>query len=249
MKKTLLVVAFVGAVVLAVGVSGYAYAQGNEPPTLPFGNGGRGGNGSQGGPDRELIETYMHDALAEALGVTAEELTALHDSGESMQTLLEEQGLTFEEFRALMDDARSVAITAAVADGAITQEQADLIQSHAQDAEGRFAGRDGDRGQGGFGEDNPLQDYMQSAMADALGLSVEELDAMCENGTGLRQYAEEQGLSQEDMQAAMQAAFSSAVDAAVADGAITQEQADQIQERGGQGGRGGRGGSHGPRSK
>jgi len=32
MKKTLIVLALVGALALAVGVIGYAYAQGNQPP-------------------------------------------------------------------------------------------------------------------------------------------------------------------------------------------------------------------------
>ena len=39
MKKTLVVLAFVGAFALAVGVSGYAYAHGNQPPENPFDRG------------------------------------------------------------------------------------------------------------------------------------------------------------------------------------------------------------------
>ncbi len=107
MKKTFVVLALVGALALAVGVSGYAYAQGNQPPVNPFGHSGRFADRSQGKMAGELLGTYMHDALAEFLDITPDELTALHESGGTMQTLLDEVGLTFEAFRAQMDQIRA----------------------------------------------------------------------------------------------------------------------------------------------
>lgn len=136
MKKTLLIVAVVGVAALVLGVAGYAYAQDDDPST-PFGRGGFGQHGGFGpgmmGWDGDAEYGPMHEtmeaAIAEALGVTVEELEAAHDAGKTAWDIAEEQGLTEEEFGTLMFDARKVAIDQAVADGTLTQEQADWMQS------------------------------------------------------------------------------------------------------------------------
>jgi hypothetical protein len=141
MKKTILIVAAVGIVALmlgGVGYVGYAYAQDDDPDT-PFGRGGFGHHGGYGhhggfggwagegeyGPMHETMEA----AIAEALGLTVEDLEAAHEEGKTAWDIAQEQGITEEEFSTLMFDARSAALEQAVADGTITQEQADWMQS------------------------------------------------------------------------------------------------------------------------
>lgn len=142
MKKTLILVAVVGIAVaaLAFGAAGNAYAQ-DDTPEFPFG--GRGGFGRHGGRggfgvgmmgwDGDGEAGPMHDAMssaiADALGMTVDDLLAAHAEGKTAWDLAEEQGLTAEEFSTLMLDARNAALAQAVADGTITQEQADWMQN------------------------------------------------------------------------------------------------------------------------
>jgi hypothetical protein len=75
----------------------------------------------------------LHDAMiaamAEAFGMTPEEIQAAHDAGKTMWDIAEEQGLSADEFQALMIEARTKALEQAVAGGLITQEQADWMLS------------------------------------------------------------------------------------------------------------------------
>jgi len=144
MKKILIIVAVAAVVVTTLGMAGYAYAQDTLPPDprvpfsadMPGGRGGRGGHGGHGagqrgsgmnaGGDMGLLEDYMHPAIADAFGLTVDELDALHEDGVTLWQYAEGQGLTSEEFRPLMQAASATAINNAVADGVITQEQADF---------------------------------------------------------------------------------------------------------------------------
>jgi len=130
MKKTLMFVALVGVVALALGVTGYAYAQ-DDDPSSPFGRGGFGPGMMGWAGDREFgpLHETMEAAIAEALGISAEELEAAHDEGKTAWDIAQEQSLSAEQFSAMMSEARSAALQQAVADGTITQEQADWMQS------------------------------------------------------------------------------------------------------------------------
>ncbi len=134
MKKTILIVAVVGIVALILGGVGYAYAQDDDPSTpfgrgfghhVEFGKGMFGWDDDDYGPMHETMEA----AIAAALGMTVEELEAAHEEGKTGWDIAQEQGLTEEEFSTLMSDARTAALEQAVADGTITQEQADWMQS------------------------------------------------------------------------------------------------------------------------
>jgi uncharacterized protein YidB (DUF937 family) len=80
------------------------------------------------------------------------------------------------------------------------------------------------------GARDQLHDYVFQAAAEALGLSVYDLQAKLDDGQHLAQIAEEEGIGQEDLPAFMQEAWSEAVQAAVADGVLTQDQADAVLE-------------------
>ena len=146
MKKFLVISAVAILAVLVLGVAGFAYAQSQTPPP-PDGPtygpgmmgrwGGRGfGQGMMGrwsrggyGPMHE----YMVDAFAEALNLTHEELEAKLGDGETMWSIAQAQGLSDEEIADLMVEARTKALEQAVADGALTQEQADWMIQRMQE--------------------------------------------------------------------------------------------------------------------
>lgn len=112
-----------------------------------------------------------------------------------------------------------------VTDGEITQEQAD-----------RFLAR--------IAEREALQgvidrDLIKQAMADELGISVEEMQAAKEDGTTLEELAEANGTTVEAVKEAGQAEKEAQVQAALDNGDITEEQAEQLLN--GRGGRGGNG--------
>lgn len=125
-----------------------------------------------------------------------------------MEALLaKELGISLEELRQARQNASEAALQAAVDDGKFSQEQADLIQAR-----------------------QAVRNYIdrQTLEAQALGMTVEELQAAREEGKFFPELIKAQGLSQEEFQSAMQAAYEEAINQAVADGVITQAQADLL---------------------
>jgi len=143
MKKVLSVGLVLAVLMVTFGLVGAAYAQSQTPPapenTYGFGMmggqgrhggmmGGRGVAGSQPGVYGPLHE-YMLSAIADVFGLKPEEIQSAHDAGKTMWDLAQEQGLTQEQFVEKMLEARTQALEKAVADGVITQEQADWMLS------------------------------------------------------------------------------------------------------------------------
>jgi len=91
-------------------------------------------------------------------------------------------------------------------------------------------------GMRGFGprDGGILADYhdvMLQPVADALGLSVDELNAELAAGKRLWEIAEDKGVDAQTLADAKQAGREAAIAQAVRDGVITQEQADQMLSR------------------
>ena len=93
---------------------------------------------------------------------------------------------------------------------------------------GMGAFQPGGTGELGFGGE--LHDYVFQAVAESLGLSVEELGARLADGEGLPAIAQELGLAEDDLPTLLEQARSSALAAAVEGGLLTQEQADWMVE-------------------
>lgn len=212
-----------------------------------FGHHGRGGHGLI---DREAAR----ELLAEELGVTVEDLEAAHDAvmeavqaedgrpdRDEVKALLAEQlGVTVEELEAAEDAVQEAMLAQLVADGTITQEELDEMLAMQELRE--------------LGKEIFSRDDAQAVIAEQLGLTVEELAAAHDEGTRLSDLAEQQGVDLETVMTAVSDARTAAIEQAVADGTITQDQADILLSQDGpgfggrgHGGHGGRGGHGGPR--
>ncbi len=214
------------ASVFAFSYTSNAWAQDTAPDAeAPDFFGHRGGRGFPVNPPVRLDNEFLLDAL----------------------------GISAEELQDAVDEAGKAALENAVAEGLLTQEQADALL--ARGINGRF-GMLG--GRMGFAEGS---DYM-TFLADALGVSVEELQSAfadaqsasvaeaVEQGSitqeqadmmiamqALKDYIDPQalfedvtGMSVEQFQEARQVALQEAIQSAVEAGVITQDQADQILE-------------------
>ena len=235
-----LVIAMFGATVAFTAAPGAI-----EDAVNHFGNRNGEGRIGDGVIDREALK----EVVANALNMTVAELDAAHEAGQRLPEIAEAQGVDIADVQAAVEAARAEMIEEALAAGLITEEQAELMLSR----EGGFGSPGGRRG--GHGPRILDRDIVSQTVADALGITVEELGAAHESGQTLTELADELGVDIADVEAAVQAAFEEALDQAVVDGLITTEQADQIRERmangegfGLGGPRGGRGhGDHGGR--
>ncbi|MBX7254369.1 MAG: hypothetical protein K1X50_20485 [Candidatus Promineofilum sp.] len=119
--------------------------------------------------------------------------------------LAEALGITVEELQAARETAYAAYLADAVAAGEITQAQADELLAQQR-----------------------LSSYIdhEALVAEALGLSVDELEAALAGGQSLSDLMTAQGLTAETLQTALQTAYEAAIARAVADGVITQAQAD-----------------------
>ena len=173
-------------------------------------------------------------------------------SGDHEEALADALGITVEELEAAYEEAWNAVLAQAVEDGALTEEQADELQSR-----GLALGH-----RGWFGRSGDAN--VDALLADALGISVDELNAarIEARGTLLEQAVADGDLTEEEanllmareatrpyVEEAMAAAYTSAIEQAMEDGAITQEQADLLLEESANPGArsffGGRGGHRG----
>lgn len=192
--------------------------------------------------DREAVKT----AVSDTLGLTIEEIREMKAEGLTFEEIAAAQGVSLEDVEAAVQAVVTEAVENAVAEGTITQEQADLMLERAGTF-GRHGRSFGGAKPFGRGSGNLLGDLdMNAVIADSLGITVDELEAFQADGLRLTDIADELGVEMSEVETAVQAAFEAAVGQAVEDGTLTQNQADQLLERGGRGfSRGGRGGFRG----
>jgi len=155
-------------------------------------------------------DTFL-DALASELGVSRDELTA---AGKA---------------------AATTTIESALADGDLTQERANRLKARIDEADGNGCGILGHGlafGRGfvhgferGFGK-GLLSGDVWDAAADVLGVESADLRGDLRDAGSLQAVAEGQGVSYDDVKAAIVGAVQSDLDAAIADGKVTEERAD-----------------------
>ena len=157
-------------------------------------------------------ETFR-DALADELGVTADELVA---AGQA---------------------AANATIDAAVAAGDLDEDRADAIRERIAEAEGSECIGFGHAFGRGFGigfERGAIRGFLGGdvfeAAADALGVESADLIGELRDAGSLEALAEAQAVSYDEVKSSILAAVQADLDAAVAEG-LDQERADEVIER------------------
>lgn len=76
------------------------------------------------------MHTFIWDAVAAKLGLTSDQLTAEVNSGKTLAQIAEATGVKRADLVAALEAAHKASLAQAVADGALTQAQADSLLSH-----------------------------------------------------------------------------------------------------------------------
>jgi uncharacterized protein YidB (DUF937 family) len=156
MKTTVKIAVIMGVVVLALAAlgAGFVFAQ-TSTPTAPWGGGYGPGYGMMGGGYGMMgnfaqngdgygwmqnmhqwmltsggMHTIVWNGLAEALGLTPDELNAELASGKTLTQIAEAQGVSQDQLTAVLETSVKAGLDKAVADGVLTQAQADQMLSH-----------------------------------------------------------------------------------------------------------------------
>jgi hypothetical protein len=109
-----------------MGGDEYGYGSGGMMGGRGYDRGGMmGGRGIARGAG--IMHDYMISAFASAVGLTVDEVNTRLVSGETLNEIAIAQGKTASDLPALAAQVRQAALDKAVADGVITQAQADLM--------------------------------------------------------------------------------------------------------------------------
>lgn len=138
LKNLMLMVLGAAIAVVILGVAGIAFAQTQTPPSgvtpnsQPFGRmGGWMGGGMMGRWAQSGQFGFMHDyfiaAIAPKLNMNVEALQAELVAGKTLWQIAAAKGIDANQFKTLMFEAKKEALSKMVADGVITQAQADWM--------------------------------------------------------------------------------------------------------------------------
>ncbi len=209
-----------------------ALAEVARPALLREGSDGPECPGGPRGPGRTRGE--HGDVVAEALGMTGDELRQALADGQTVAELAEARGVALEDVADALVAAHSQRIQQAVEDGRLTQEEADerIAELEARILEGLESGELG--GPGGPGgprthDQRPRgpRGERGGVVAEALGMTGDELRQALADGQTVAELAEARGVALEDVADALVAAHSQRIQQAVEDGRLTQEEADE----------------------
>lgn len=169
------------------------------------------------------------EVVAEALGMSMEELQAARDEGMTLSELLDQQELSEEEFQANLKAAVISRIEAAVENGDLTRERADAMIER---LENMPADVWGDRRGGPHGRPDGLLDvHGPEIVAEILDMSVDDLQAAHEEGATLEEIIAEQGLTVAEFKSRVVEIVTARINEAVEAGDLTQERADTLLEK------------------
>jgi uncharacterized protein (DUF433 family) len=175
------------------------------------------------------------DALAEALGMTVDEVRQALADGQTIADLAAAKGVALEDVAGALVAAQAERLQQAVDNGRLTQEDADakIAQMEADILERLESGEPvGPLGPGGF--DMPggprggkfLGGAPFDALAEALGMTVDDLRQALADGQTIADLAAAKGVALEDVAGALVAAQAERLQQAVDNGRLTQEDAD-----------------------
>jgi len=161
----------------------------------------------QGLITQEQADNMILRAYGFGRGFDGRGLFGANSSIDYNQLLADALNISLDKLQAAQKTALKSVLDQAVANGTLTQAQADLIE--AQQA---------------------LQSYIdpKALFAQALGISTDQLQTYRDQGMTLTQILNQVGKTAIEVRDAEQAAYQAAIQQAVTDGAITQAQADQV---------------------
>ena len=145
--------------------------------------------------------------------------------GRYAELLAEELGISVEELNEARLNARNAAIDEAVDAGKLTEEQGEELKSRelGEGLRKHFGDRPGGKVM------KAVMNVFQSA-AEIVGVPVEELRERIAGGESLVEIAQSKGISEADLKADLVEKLTADVNAAVANGTMTQERANQVLE-------------------
>jgi hypothetical protein len=213
---------------------GRGYPQGGTPvPGQTYGPGGMmGGRGGRGGYG--VAHDYVEEALAAKLGITEEKVEEQLAAGKTMAQIALDNGVAEADLQTVFAEVHKTALDKAVAAGVMTQAQADEMLQNMQEMPylngsqgygrgGMMGGRGGRGGNGGYGL---MQNYVEQALADKLGLTEAKVEEQLAAGKTMAQVALDNGIAEADLPTVFAEIHKTAFDKAVEAGVMTQEQAD-----------------------
>lgn len=226
MKHTGLVrvMGLVMVAVLAFGVVGIAAAQGpnDNPPLADRGPGQRG-------PGERVIGLLIQ-TVAESTGMDARDVVAAVHDGQTLNDILAANGVDAQDVIDTVKTAATEQINTALAEGKINEEQAAMAVESLDDLitnamNGELPERDGgvrDRAQ------DVVEHTLVGVLAEMAGVDVRDLLQDAVTPPTLAEIAESYGLDANAIIAETEARITEEVNAKVADGTISDEQAATI---------------------
>jgi lambda repressor-like predicted transcriptional regulator len=249
-KWAVLAGAITAAVVLLLGL-GYGVSQiaAQEPavtpaatprPVPPQGPGAGGYNCPCGVSQGEAAcwgwRAYgQADIVAQALGVSVDDLTAALRDGRSVADLAAEKGVALDTVVEALLAPRREALAQAVIDGWITQQRADTMLANMQENITEQLQETGPLGGMGLGPAGQVlraerlgwrMHGQADLVAQALGMSVDDLTAALRDGRSVADLAAEKGVALDTVVEALLAPRREALAQRVAAGNLTQAEAD-----------------------
>lgn len=188
----------------------------------------------QGGPGGHVEAVTDASVVAKAIGITEADLTTALASGKTVAQIASADGVALQKvIDALVADGKAE-LAAQVANGSMTQAQADaaqsaILQRATDQANGSLIGGPGGPGDHGGpggpgGHTEAVSDT--SAAAKAIGITEAELTTALAGGQTVAQVATAKGVAVQKVIDALVADGTSELAAEVSKGSITQAQAD-----------------------
>lgn len=138
-------------------------------------------------------------------------------------------GISVEEYDAAVEKAQDQVMDEAVAEGWLTEEQAELLRWRMDQAPGfGMPGMGRGFGRHGWGMRGFMGDNLLSIAADKLDMKLTELLTGLQDGKSIADVAKEKGIDTQTIVDAYLAQLKENLDEAVTDGRITQKQADYM---------------------
>ncbi|MEZ5407654.1 MAG: hypothetical protein R2761_06490 [Acidimicrobiales bacterium] len=203
----------------------------------PGSPGGRGDHHGKGGHHGLRAATQE---LASVLGLSGEDLWGQLAEGKSLGEIADAQGVSRDTVTDTLTRSLADHLADEVAEGDLTQSEADARLARATDAvagmldrgwgdvaegggQGRGMGFGGHDHRGGPGRSGELQ-----ALADSLGIDLDQLRTDVMAGQTIAEAAAAQGVSADELTNALETEATERIDQALANGRIDQAKADDL---------------------